>query len=130
MIGNCRLRHHRLARAVTWAAGESPPVRVVAPKCVQATYCERATESGKRQLVIHLLNNVNTPADHGFLATDVPLREESLPIHDIRVAVGTSDYSRWTVQPAGHDPRVERDGATTAIRLPPLDVHSPLVGDA
>ncbi|MEX2187421.1 MAG: alpha-amylase family protein [Pirellulales bacterium] len=118
-----------LARAVEWAAGGGPPVRVAAPKCVQTTFYERTTLEGKRQLVIHLLNNVNTTADHGFPGTDVPLREESVPIHDMQVTVRGLPFSRWSVEPGNVSPRVETNGNTATIHLPPLEVHAILVGD-
>ncbi|RIK81916.1 MAG: hypothetical protein DCC68_07645 [Planctomycetota bacterium] len=121
-----------LVRAVAWAAGGGPPIRVAAPKCVQTTFYERKTEGGKRQLVIHFVNNVNTTADHGAPATDVPLREESAPIHGIRVALSGAEFAefeRWSIEPGGTQPKVEKNVEGVAIELPPLDVHTMLVGD-
>jgi hypothetical protein len=122
-----------LARAVEWAVGGPPPVRVTAPKCVQATFYERKTADDKPELVLHLPNDINTTADHGLPATDVPLREESVAIHGIRVsvagAVNGARYSHWRVEPGHIEPRVEMAGEAATIHLPPLDVHAMLVGD-
>lgn len=118
-----------LARAVTWAAGELPPVRVAAPRCVQTTFYERSLPGDKKQLVIHLMNNVNTTADLGAPANDVPLREESVAIHDIRVSVTGQQYGRWHVEPDELKVRVERTSEGVMLQLPPLDVHAMLIGE-
>jgi type 1 glutamine amidotransferase len=121
-----------LARAVEWAAGGPPPIRVTGPKCVQTTFYERRTDAGQRQLVVHFVNDVNTTAHHGSPATDVPLREESVAIHGIRVAVSSAEFAefkRWTMQPGGTTPKTEQTGDGVTIELPPLDVHVMLVGD-
>lgn len=57
--------------------------------CVHATVMRQTTTDGER-LVVHLFNDLNMPADHALPVDDVPLREESVPIHDIRVACDSS----------------------------------------
>ena len=63
--------------------------------CVQAV-ATRQTRSGQR-LVVQLFNDVNTTANHARPDDDVPLREETLPIHDIRVTVPQLDIHAMIV---------------------------------
>ena len=72
-----------LSSAIRWAAGGDPPVQIAAPMCVETTVF-RQQKNGQR-LLIHLFNGVNTTAFHGLPNDDVPLREETIPIHDITV---------------------------------------------
>src|SRR5581483_6424677 len=73
-----------LARAVAWAARAPAPISVTAAMCVQATYIVQGEGEG-RHPVVHLYNGIMTGADHGLPATDVPLREEVVPVHGIEV---------------------------------------------
>ena len=117
-----------LARALEWAAGGAFPISVTAPMCVQATYFKQ-TDKDDRRLVLHLFNGVNTTANHGLPAMDVPLREETIPIHGIRVRFEKDVPKRFHIEPDGGEPKVTKDGAATVIELPPLDLHAILVGD-
>jgi hypothetical protein len=79
---------------------------------------------------MHFMNNINTAAGHGLPANDVPLREETLPIHDIRVAFRGSDLPRrFHFQPDGIaiEPRASDDGIE--LTLPRLDLHAMLVAE-
>jgi hypothetical protein len=118
-----------LARAIQWAAGGLPPIRVQAPRCVQTTFYERTPPQGPKQLVIHLLNNVNTTADHGQPASDVPLREETIPIHGLRLSLSGPAPRRFHVEPGGIEPTLRREADLTVIDLPPLELHAMLVGE-
>lgn len=118
-----------LARAVGWAAGGEPPIRVTAPMCVQTTFFQRDV-GGKRQIVIHLFNNVNTTAHHGAPAADVPLREETVPIGGIRITFVGDAPKRFHVEPGAIEPKVTRNGDQTLVELPPLELHAMLVADA
>ncbi|HWB11701.1 MAG TPA: hypothetical protein VG826_20895 [Pirellulales bacterium] len=117
-----------LARALEWAAREPVPVQVKAPLCVQATCFAQSDEAGTRW-IIHFFNGVNTAANHGLPAADVPLREETIPIHGIEVAfVGITPKS-CRVEPGGREleRRVGQDGIT--VELPSLEIHSMLVAE-
>jgi len=119
------------SRAIEWAAGGPPPIQVTAPRCVEVTFKERPAEgTDSRQLVIHFLNNVQTTAGHGLPGTDVPLREESIPIHGIRVTFRdrASVPRRFHVEPGNIEPRVVHEGDRTTVELPPLDIHCMLIG--
>ncbi len=117
-----------LARALEWAAGVAPPVEVVAPLCVQASYFVQTDRAGRR-LVIHLFNGVNTAAGHGLPAAEVPLREEVLPIHGIRVLFRGEAPKSLRCEPGGKVVPLRREGAVTVGEAPPLEVHAMLVGE-
>ena len=117
-----------LTRAIDWAARSPRPITLKAPLCVQSTYFTQEHE-GKQRLVMHFFNGLNTAANHGLPAMDVPLREETLPIAGIRVLLhGAVPRSvRW--EPEGKPLPTRRDGDATTIDLPPLEIHSMLLAD-
>jgi hypothetical protein len=117
------------ARAIEWAARTPPPISVAAPMCVQATYFTQAGKEGRRVLV-HLFNGMNTTSNHGLPATDVPLREEVVPIHGIEVRFGKDAPKRFHLEPGNRDVEVRRDGGAAVVKLPPLEIHAMLVGES
>jgi hypothetical protein len=117
-----------LARAIRWAAGEPFPIEVAAPMCVQTTFFRQSDDAGKR-IVVHLFNGVNTTANHGLPAVDVPLREETVPVHGIRLTFHGLPVSRYHVEPGGIEPAARREGDATIIDLPPLDIHAMLIAE-
>jgi hypothetical protein len=117
-----------LARALEWAAGGAFPISVVAPMCVQTTFFTQTDKDGRR-LVIHLFNAVNTTASHGLPAMDVPLREETIAIHGIRVRFEKDVPKRLHVEPGGTELTMRKDGKASIVELPPLERHYMLVGE-
>jgi hypothetical protein len=117
-----------LRHAIEWAAGGPAPVTVEAPMCVHSTVM-RQERDGER-LVVHLFNDVNTTSQHALPVDDVPLREETLPIHDIRVTFG-QEYriGRVHLEPGGADLNVTRDERGTNVVVPRLDVHAMVVAE-
>ncbi len=115
-----------LASAIRWAAAEPQPVEVTAPMCVQATVF-RQTREGQERLLVHLFNNVNTTAFHGLPAEDVPLREETLPIHDIAIDLHGYSIRRVHQEPEGRELAVEQSEGMARVRVPRLDVHTIVV---
>ncbi|MEI6914701.1 MAG: hypothetical protein WCL39_06165, partial [Armatimonadota bacterium] len=116
-----------LARAMRWAAAEQPRIQVDAPMCVYSTFYRQKTQ-GER-LVVNLFNNANTESNHAKPDEDVPLRDEILPIHDIKVAFKDYNISRIHLEPEGIDLKVTRDGNTCQVTLPPLSIHSMVVAE-
>jgi hypothetical protein len=117
-----------LARALEWAARDPAPIQVKAPLCVQATYFVQNDQTGKRS-IIHFFNGVNTAANHGLPAVDVPLREETIPIHGIEVTFVGAAPKSCRVEPGGRELecRVSQSGVT--VELPALDIHFMLVAE-
>lgn len=117
-----------LKHAIEWAANSAPPVTVEAPMCVHVAVM-RQTKEGER-LVVHLFNDVNTTAGHSLPNDDVPLREEVIPIPDIRVTFRPGYKLRLVhLEPEGKEleVRVTETGAT--VTVPRLAVHTMVVAE-
>jgi hypothetical protein len=110
-----------LAQAMRWAAASEFGVKVQAPMCVQATFFRQKKE-GER-LVIHLFNGINSTAHHAYANDDAPLREEAVPVHDIKLRLTGYHPRRIHVEPAGTDLEAKRDGEVLTLALPPLPIH-------
>ncbi len=117
-----------LEQALRWAARRPPPLEIEAPMCVQATFM-RQEKDGQR-LLVHLLNDVNTTAEHALPTDDVPLREEVLPVHDIRVTFGPGyKLGRVHLEPGGQDLPTEHGPRGTTVVVPRLDLHGIVVAE-
>ena len=119
-----------MTRAIRWAAGEhTAPVTIEAPMCVHATV-RRQHGAENDRLVIHLFNDINTTGGHALPVDDVPLREETLPIHGIRVTFrpGTA-VRRVHLEPGGMALDVDHTGAGPAVTVPRLDVHTMVIAE-
>ena len=68
-------------------------------------------------------------SNHDLPATDVPLREETIPIHGIRGRFEMDARQSFHVEPGRLTPRAERDGAAVVVELPPLERHAMLIGE-
>jgi hypothetical protein len=118
-----------LGQAIRWAAACPPPVEVRAPMCVHVTVMRQAT-GGKGRLVVHLFSDLNTTGGHALPNDDVPLREEVVPIPDVRVTFRPGcRLRRVRLEPEGRDlsMRVGADGVSVVV--PRLAVHSMVVGE-
>lgn len=121
-----------LRHAIQWAAAGPPPLTVDAPMCVHATLLRqtRQTAAGAERLVLHLFSDLNTTAHHALPQDDVPLREEVVPIHNIRVNFAPSyRFRRLHLEPEGLELEAEITPQGTTVIVPRLDVHSMVVGE-
>ena len=116
-----------LAPAMRGAAPSKPPIRVEAPMCVHTSFF-RQKKNGER-LVVHLYNDVNTTGGHAFPRDDAPLREETLPIHGIRVRFDGYKISRIHLEPEGKPLAIRREGSTLEVVVPKLEIHSMVVAE-
>jgi hypothetical protein len=96
--------------------------------CVQAGYFMQK-DGATRRLVLHLFNGLNTTANHGLPSVDVPLREETIPIHGITVRFLKDAPKSFLCEPGDRPVKVRREGEATAVEVPPLEVHALLVGE-
>jgi hypothetical protein len=101
-------------------------VDVKAPMCVQSSVFRQKKEGAER-LLVHLFNDVNTTAFHGLPENDVPLREETLPIHEIEVVLHGYQVSEAIQQPENAVLEMRRDGDNVRVTVPRLDIHSVVV---
>ena len=116
------------ATALRWAASAPPPVEVTAPMCIQATLFRQSGAEGNR-IVVHLFNGINTSSDHGAQENDVPLREEVVPVAGIKVAFRDFKPVRVHLEPEGVELTMRQEGDLTVVDVPPLAVHSMVVGE-
>jgi len=65
---------------------------------------------------------------HALPIDDVPLREETVPIHDIQIAIN-ADYSvtRVVQEPEGLELRVTKTADGVHVTVPQLDIHTMVV---
>ena len=118
-----------LKHAIEWAAKSPSPVRVEAPHCVHSTVMRQSVD-GHDRLVINLFNDLNTTAFHALPNDDVPLREETVPIHDIAITLDSRyRVKAVTLQPDGQSIPVQADAKEAKFRVPQLDVHRIVVID-
>ncbi len=117
-----------LANALRWAAQEPPAIAVESPMCVQTTFMEQSNQTGSRTIV-HLFNSTNTTAHRGLPNVEVPLREEAVPIHGIRLRFTGDAWKSFHVEPGNVAVQSIRDGDETLVSLPPLEIHYMLVGE-
>jgi hypothetical protein len=118
-----------LKNSITWAANAPPPVVIEAPMCVHSTVM-RQTKDNANRLVVHLFNDLNTTGGHALPADDVPLREEVIPVPDIRVTF-RPEYRirRVRLEPEGKDLAVQAMPAGSVVIVPRLQIHSMVVAD-
>lgn len=116
-----------MAQSMRWVASEPPRVSAEAPMCVQvATY--RQKKDGER-LVVHLCNTFNSSGNHAKPDEDVPLREEVVPVNDIKVMFTNYDISRVHLEPEGIDLPMTREGDKVKVTVPKLEIHSMVVAE-
>ncbi len=91
-----------MADAIRWAAQTPFGIHIDAPMCVHATYFRKQTKNtpGER-LIVHLYNDLNSTGHHARPEDDIPLREETIPIHDIRVRFTGHKITRVHLEPEG-----------------------------
>lgn len=117
-----------LKHAIRWAASAKPTVTVEAPMCVYATVMRQADDEGER-LVVHLFNDLNTTAHHALPNDDVPLREETVPIRNIKIRIASDLHvGDIFLQPEGRKLPRKMEAAHVTVTVPVLDVHTMVVG--
>lgn len=120
---NHPLNRRLIANAIAWCASRENPLRTDAPMTVQTVLWEKG---GSR--VVHLVNDVSSfgraaaPNPEAFTA----FRDETIPAHNIRVAVpGTFAAAR--LLPDGASLPITTAEGWSEITVPRLDVHAMVV---
>ena len=118
-----------IANAVRWAADEAPPVRIEAPMALHAGFFQQTDDKGQRTIV-HLLNTINST---GGAATpggsDVPLREEVVPLHDVAVTFAGEKPSHVHLEPGGGALATQQVADGWRVVVPKLEVQSMVVAE-
>lgn len=105
------------------------PVRVDAHPCVKVTTYERPAEG---RWIIHLLNHQSIPNDASMWQwKGLPLTEELVPVHDIRVRLQPQARRarRVRLAVAGTDVTLDEKEGQTAFTVPVLRSHEVAVVD-
>ena len=116
-----------LKQSIERVAATPPPITVAAPMCVHAV-AMRQQKNGER-LVVNLYNDVNTSAFHALPNDDVPLREETLPIHNIKVTFTGYRITKIHLEPEGVRLVPKRTGSAVEVTVPKLLIHSLVVAE-
>jgi hypothetical protein len=95
--------------------------------CVHAVTMRQ--QKGGERLLVHLFNDVSTTAGHGHPAEEVPLREETLPVHDIEVTFRGYAIRRVHLEPDGKPLEPVRTDGGVAVTVPKLTVHAIVVAE-
>ncbi len=118
-----------LKNAIQWAAAAPAPMTVEAPMCVHTTLMRQVKPDGER-LIVHLFNDLNTTAHHALPVDDVPLREEVVPIHDVRLTFAPGyRFRRIHLEPEGKELEIIKTAEGTVVVVPRLEVHSMVIGE-
>jgi hypothetical protein len=117
-----------LVRAMEWVAREPTAIAVRAPMCVQAGYFTQHDRNGRR-LIVHLHNGLDTTAHHGLPSSEVPLREEVVPIHGITVRIRRDVPKSFHCEPGGRSLPARWDQKIAVVELPALETHMMLIGE-
>ena len=118
-----------IKNAIDWAASAPAPITVEAPMCVHATLM-RQSKDGRDRLIVHLYSDLNTTAFHALPNDDVPLREEVVPIHDIRITFGASyRLGAVSLEPDGQALKVDTTPQGKSVVVPRLDIHAMVVAE-
>ncbi len=118
-----------IANSIDWVASGPAPITLEAPMCVHSTLM-RQSQGGSQRLIVHLYSDLNTTAFHARPDEDVPLREEVVPIHDIRITFDSGyRLGRVHLEPEGRDLKVESTPRGPSVVVPRLDVHAMVVAE-
>lgn len=101
-------------------------MRVEAPMCVQTAFYTR--ERGK-QLVAHLLNEINTTADRAQPTGNSSMREEIIPVGGIKVQFVGAVPAAVHREPGPVALKVEEELGASFVRLPSLELHALCVAE-
>src|SRR5262249_4346830 len=121
-----------LKHAIHWAASAPQPVTIEAPMCVHATVMRqrKVDKEGFERLIVHLFSDLNTTAHHALPGDDVPLREEVVPIHDLRVRFAPGfRFRRIHLEPEGRNLEKQQTVEGVTVLVPRLDVHCMVVAE-
>ena len=118
-----------IRNAVRWAASSEPLVEVNAPMCVAAGFFTKA-EGKSRQTIVHLLNDIDSTTGHGSKEEkQFAIREEVVPIADVKVAFTGPRPSRVYFVPGKAPIEAHSKGQAWEVTIPRLDLHGAVVAE-
>jgi hypothetical protein len=136
-----------LVRSCAWAAGDVPPPVEVSGPLLLATTFRRQRQEGR--IIVHLLNHASSwgqhsatqkipplPAelrkrfgdsDRSELRGTWPIREEVIPLHDLRVICRIAGVKKATLQPENRDLPLRKGKDGVEVLVPKVEMHSMVV---
>ena len=120
-----------LGDMIRWSAQGEPAVRVAAPMCVETNVFtqENVKDKPGKRVIVQMFNNLDTTSNHGLPKMEVPLREEVVPIHDIKVEFEGMNAKAFRLEPEGTALTATTNGATQTVVVPRLDVQGAVVAE-
>jgi len=116
-----------LVNAIRWAAGSAgPSVLVEAPMCIAATFYQR---EGGKQVIVHLLNELNTTTNRALPEGNSSMREEVIPVSGIGVVFQDPLIRKATLQPENISLKLTETAAGMRVEVPPIKLHSMVVAE-
>ncbi|HKB37191.1 MAG TPA: hypothetical protein VKD72_12115, partial [Gemmataceae bacterium] len=138
-----------LVSSCRWAAGDVPPPVEVHGPLILATTFRRQPREGRT--IVHLLNHGSSWGQHSIyqkiaplpeelrkeygypdrseLRGTWPIREEVIPLHDIRVTCRISRVKKATLQPENRDLPLRKVKDGVEVLVPKVEMHSMVVFD-
>ena len=133
--------------ACRWAAADAPPpVEVQGPLILVTTFRRQPREG---RTVVHLLNPGSSWGQHSIyqklaplpeelrkelgypdspeLSGTWPIREEVIPLHDLRVTCRVPGVKKATLQPGGVDLPLRRVEGGVEVLVPKVEMHAMVV---
>ena len=118
-----------IENAIEWVTRETPHVRVVAPLSVFTSSFTK-DDIRTRRLAVHLFNDLCSTVAHGSKNdAEQSIREEIIPIHDIRIIFPGERPSRVFAVPGNEKLKPCKTGTGWQVVLPRLDLHSVVVAE-
>jgi hypothetical protein len=115
-----------MGNAMRWAASDAPTVKVTAPMCVQSTFYQQ--DNGKRTIV-HLLNEIDTTTNRALPEGAPSMREEIVPIADIKVEFRDTSITRVHLEPESQDLPIKKTADGVEVTVPKLMLHSMVIAE-
>ncbi len=136
-----------LANACFWASGDrKPPFEVEAPLILTTTF---RTQPDEKRYIVHLTNNASSWGQHsiyqklaalpeelekqwGFPAESElrgtwPIREEIIPLHDVKVTCRIPGIVKATQQPENLPLELTKTSDGVVVTVPRVDMHTMVV---
>jgi len=136
-----------IANACFWASGDQkPPFEVEAPLILTTTF---RTQPAEKRYIVHLTNNASSWGQHsiyqklaalpeelekqwGFPAQSElrgtwPIREEIIPLHDVKVICRMPGVKKATQQPENVSLPITKTADGVEVTVPKIGMHSMVV---
>jgi hypothetical protein len=113
-----------ITNAIRWAAAKPAPYKIEAPMCVQPAFY---TQNGGKRTVVHLLNQINSSADGSLPENNPSMREDVIPLHNIKVTAIGSNPAKAYLIPGKTPLPITAGPQGPQVTVPVLETHAMVV---